>query len=244
MSQDLVMHIGRIVVLLLATQLSSMAVEIEVKSAQYSTYVARGDHNGFPPSSRTNFSFVPISDFYTNSDEYSTVESEADAALFMIFSLAAAAQHQGLPGFAEASVEAQFTFAPVSDVLAQIHLEFFAKGQYFYGGNDVSLFDVTADALMWSYYDQGFGGGNIPWIYDSTRGGIVASLTLPTQLLMTHDYNFKMSSRGASIFPDWNLRLTQMSGLEVPEPTAFSLFVLAGGLLMALRRRQKNLARE
>lgn len=235
MNHNLATRITLLVLLVLLVVSRAEAVEIELKSAQYSTYVARGD-SGFPAAFRTNFAPVPIRDFYTNTDEFSTVEADADAALFTIFTLAGAKQHQNFPGFSEAFVETEFTFAPLSDALAQVHLEFFTKGQYAYGGNDVSLYDITAGILLWNYYDQGFMGGNIVWTFDDLRGGMVASLDLPTQLLASHDYKFKMSSRGTSIFPDFDSRLTQLSGLTVPEPTALSLVLFSGACLFARRR--------
>ncbi len=228
--------------LLSAASIPASAIQIELKSTQYSTYVARGELSGLPFETRTNFSSSPISDLFTCSDVFRPVESQADANLFRIFTLADATQHQIFRGYAKAIVSTEFTFSPTADASTLLDLDFFTTGQYVWGGNEVSLFDITTGTSLWSYYYHGLGGGTIPWAYDESRRGMAASLSLPTELFSSHDYRFRMASWGSSNNPDSDVRTTQVFGLEstsvVPEPSALALTSLATAALLNSRRKR------
>ena len=213
------------------------AIQINLLSESHSTFIQRGELSGNPFESRTNFSYSPLSDRYTSADTYHPVTAQADASLFSIFTRAEAEVHPIYRGYAMASVCTELLFSPQNDVTTGLQMEFFTAGQFAYGGNDVSLFDVTTDSLLWSCHDEGLVLGNIPWVFDESRNGMAAVMDFSTELLASHDYRLVMSSWSSSSVPDSDERLTKIYGfsygLEVPEPTSLTLLSVAGIALIS-----------
>lgn len=221
--------------------LPAAAVQIEIQSSQHTTFITHGTFGGPPFETRTNFSSGPLDDFFTGADPSRTI-AQASSSLFQILTLADV-QSEISQSHAEARTGTEFNFSPLADTVASIQLEFLVTGQLAWGGNAVSLFDLTTGTALWTYFSEGTGSGNIPWLFDPSSGaGLTASLTLPTELLSSHDYRFRMSSWGSSSVPDSDTRLTQVSGFEsvqlVPEPSAFALTALAGIMLANVRRKR------
>lgn len=242
MNRNTIVRIAFVLVGLVAVAPAASAVPFHLKSARYSTYVSRGQLNGQPFETRTNFAFAPIEDAYASTSFPGRLECEADATLLRISTLADAYQHQVYRGHSEARAGTDFVFTPNTDAFAAIKLDFFMAGAYAWGGNEFSLTDVTTGTTLWSFYDQGIGGGKIPWNYfaPGAEAGVTATLTLPTTLSAAHDYRIHMASWGSSSVPDSDYRTMQVSGLElaqVPEPTVGALSLLAAAGLFCRRKQ-------
>jgi len=244
MNRNTIVRIAFVVTTLFTAIQAAPAVQIELKSTQYHTFLARGELDGSPFENRTNYSFTPIGDAYLNPGAPGQVECAADARLFKVYTSAHALEHEIYRGHSEAFASAEFVFKPLADASTALGLSFFMSGQFAWGGNAVSLFDLTTQNTVWSFFDEGIGGGNIPWDYfaPGAEAGVNAAMSVPTQLFSNHEYRFNLSSWGSSSVPDSDLRFAEISGLElttqaVPEPTVGALAVLAAAGMFLRRKR-------
>ena len=221
---------------------------IQLQTISHSTFVLRGElGSGAPFESRTNFTSHPFADYFVSPADPLWEECRADADIFQISTRADARMGEIFRGHSEAFARTQFTFVPKTNSLAPIGLSFSLGGQFAYGGTEVCLTDLTTGTTLWSYYDHGFSGGNIPWNFFETEPGapVTASLNQPTTLLAAHQYQFTMSSWGNSNTPDVDDRHVEICGLDlpeavplpVPEPTVGALTLLAATGMFLRRKR-------
>ena len=245
MKRNTIVRIAFVVATLSVAPLAASAVSIELKSAAYTTTVVHGElGTSVPFESRTNSAAQPLSDYFRGPNDPLWEECRAEANLFQITTRASAEPSGVYRRHSEAYAGSQFTFAPAQDTLAALELNFAMLGQYSWGGNEITLRDLTTGTTLWTYYDNGMLGGNIPWNFfeQSLEAGVTAQLQLPTQLFATHDYQFSMTSWGSSSVPDMDERHVQLSGLElayssVPEPTVGALTLLAAAGMFLRRKR-------
>lgn len=219
---------------------------IQLQSVNHSIFVQRGElGSGAPFESRTNFTAHPVADFLVHPADPLWEECRASANIFQIATRADARMGEIFRGHSEAFAQTQFTFVPEADTFAPITLNFSLAGQFAYGGNEISLTDLTTGTTLWSYYDHGFSGGNIPWNFfgNEPGGPVTASLNPQTALFSAHEYQFTMSSWGNSNTPDVDERHVEICGLDlpevmpVPEPTVAAVTVLAAAGMFLRRKR-------
>lgn len=235
----------RIAVVILAgvaVQHSASALSVNLTSSQYRTSLARGELSGAPFENRTNFGAGPISDAYVSSAPTDWVECEANADLFKVSTSANAVQHEIYRGHSEAFAGIDFNFTPVAAATTTIDLKFFMAGQFAWGGNEACLTDLTTGNILWNFYDQGIGGGNISWDYHLEEVDATANISVVTEFLADHDYRLCLSSWGTSSVPDFDQRTAEVCGLEVavpavPEPTVGAMIAIAATGLFLRRKR-------
>lgn len=220
---------------------TAQAARIDLQSSSFRTSVVRGELSGAPFESRTNNSSHPTADYFKSPDGSGRIESRAEADLFRLATLADAGMRGVYRGHSEAYARMELVFNPEVDAIAAITLNFHMSGEYAWGGNQVTLFDLTTATPVWNYFDQGIGGGNIPWNYfaPNSEEGVSACVTVATELFAAHNYRLLMDSWGSSSVPDSDGRTVTVSGLEVqavPEPSVAALAVLAMGLWRAHRK--------
>ncbi len=220
---------------------------IQLQNVNHSTFVLRGElGSGAPVESRTNFTTHPVADFLVHPADPLWEECRATASIFEIATRADARMGEIFRGHSEAFSQTQFTFVPEADTFAPIRINFSLAGQFAYGGNEICLTDLTTGITLWSYYDHGFSGGNIPWDFFAGEPGgpVTASVHPEATLFAAHEYQFTMSSWGNSNTPDVDERRVEICGLDlpevmpVPEPTTGALTLLAAAGMFL--RRQKS----
>jgi len=225
--------LGRICVLLSATSLSATAASVTVLDSWHVTYVARG----FWRTQELILEWRELESAVAHSDALGVepVNARAEADLLRISAFAAA--DYPLHDNATATAETEFTFAPVTDSLTPININFTGWDRYSSSYGYVRLLDLTANSMLWDYYWDGF-SGTVPWEDrpgETPRG--VASLTLDTMLFETRTYRLSMFVGVGSQDPSSSRVQISVSGLDVPEPT-FSSFLALGAIALIVRRRR------
>jgi hypothetical protein len=224
--------------------ISGQPLYVTVSSAQYMTYVeAKGSPNTtYPEIVRTLTSSSPISDeidqpllvFGAPSTNYAI----ANAGLFEV---------SDQTGWGKANAEAisQIWFSPLGDQTQTLNIQISADGSpsIVWTAGQISLLDLTANSVLWSYSWNAGGSGsvpvgvplgnNIPW--DSLDPSY-ANFSLDTDFFASDQYELTMkvcSNAG----DDSEFAQVQLTGLQVvPEPSIVLLLVLCGTTLAIFRR--------
>jgi len=216
-------------------------MQIEVSSAQFSTFVsATYISNGwFTTVSRPTISPAPTSDdlrvISTAPPPYGGGgESRASSGFFSVEAFSAVYNGHG-----SAVATNQISFSPVTDQTQTLTLLFSSDWRYYYCSGSVDLFDVTANADLWNYSWSGY-HGTVPWVPPGGAGGYgnaKAELDPESTFLSSHTYMLTMIT-GAGSASDLDQAMIQLQGLEVvPEPYFGSLLVIGLGGLFVFRNK-------
>lgn len=213
-----------------------MAAQVSLKDAHHTISVAREvwDLNGLNLESRTTESVLPINDSLLSGAAWINAQAEANLLRISAFAAADYPNHDS----SSASARSEFSFSPEMDTVAPITIDVTGWDHWYFSLGYVTLFDITSGATLWDYNWDG-PSGTLPWVDhagEEPRG--TANLTLGTELLEAHDYRLTMFTSVGSQEPSSPHILVQVSGLIVPEPSAFALIALAGTGLVFARRRQ------
>ncbi len=223
---------------LLAASLSAWSAPVRLNGSFFTTIVSRGvwGTNGLNLESRTNESSAPIVDSLVSQAAWLNSQAETD---FLRISAYAASDYP-LHDTAAASAKAVVNFSPTSTDVVPIFIDVTGRGHWYYSLGSISLFDVTAGAMMWNF-DWDGPSGTLPWVdhgNEEPRG--TASLTMNTALQAAHDYRLTLFSWVSSQEPSSPHIQMQVGGIRVvPEPSPLTLLSLAGLALVAARFRRQ-----
>lgn len=239
--------VSSFVVLVLGTQVSEASpFTVELLSTQYRTHVSTTITSGGIDTSRTTLDDTPLSDSMAAELPLGPVFSaKADAwASADMFDLAV--ETQGRIGQADAEAGSTLTFSSAANAVGSLDISLFGSGQYVYSQGAISLFDVTAGLMSWTYsWSVPNLSGNVPWTIDPFLSLGAASFTAATELLAGHTYTLT-TSVGVHANSDAQRITMQVAGLDptrVPEPGVLSLFGCGAisVVMLAVRRRRGSI---
>ena len=222
-------------VLLATSFFSAWSAPIRLNGSYFTTVVSRRV-NGLGVESRTNESSSPIVDSLVSQGDWLNSRSETD---FLSISSYAASDYP-LHDRATASAKAVVNFSPSSTDVVPIFIDVIGRGHWYFSLGSISLYDVTAGAMLWNF-DWNGTSGTLPWVdHGSVEPRGTASLTMDTALLQTHDYRLTLYSWVNSQEPSSPHIQMQVGGLRVvPEPSVIALMSLTGIALIVARSRRK-----
>src|SRR6185503_8812983 len=132
--------------------------------------------------------------------------------------------------YASAVATFSLLFSPLTDVTADIGLDFGIGIDVVFTGGGARLLDVTANQDVWAY-SWGFNvNGNVPFqlcvVGCTPPYGYIASLALPTDLLASHTYELSLSTDMTANHDAEaaRIRATGLQTQPVPEPSILLLF--------------------
>ena len=231
-------HLAGVCSVWLVASLSAWATPITINSSYFTTIVSRGvwGINGLDLESRTNESSSPIVDSLVSQADWLNSRAETD---FLRISSYAASDYP-IHDTASASAKAVVNFSPSSTDVVPIFVDLVGRGHWYFSMGSISLYDVTAGAMLWNF-DWNGASGTMPWVdHGSVEPRGTASVTTNTALMQAHDYRLTLYSWVNSQEPSSPHIQMQVGGLRVvPEPSAIALVSLAGFGLMVARSRRK-----
>lgn len=235
------------------TTITASPLEVHLLNSHYSTYVFVATDVGWSTGvSRTNFSPVPSNDslHFDYSDPLAptnvgTLGAEATADLFRVSVRSYCHYNQVLlPAYnSTARAHSEISFAPVTSGTATLSFDWHVAQEWFYSEGAVSLFDHTANQMLWNY-DWNFA----QFIPGSSRtlnadGSQHWAYLLETDFDANHTYTLTMREQSWADSDRQQIAF-QMSGLTVvpivPEPATFTLVCLGGAALLAQHRRRRD----
>jgi hypothetical protein len=246
-------------VLLLAVEGQAGPLTIQILQAEYTTTVASQIYNFDTETAieriRTTVSQTPIGDALSITDGVEAV-SAADLFAVDLFTQAFPTDPLAFASFAQASALSMIQFSPTQSGTVPIGLEFVGRDKGFIAStSSVSLFDLSASNLLWSYGT--LAGGSVaplpPWTFSQTpclahcRGDgelftATAMLDVDTLLDATHVYALTLFAQTAAD-KDREFFTTRVSGLRpVPEPSSVLLLTTAsaGFWVRCVRERRRR----
>lgn len=149
--------------------------------------------------------------------------------------------------FAQATATTVLNFAPKSDGMAPLTLDFTGSSLAFYSDGLASLHDRTADLWLFSYaWSCCTFHGNVPW--EPRPGPLIrngATLASTPLLLASHEYELTLMARTYGNLDSQSVAIN-LSGLQAitssaPEPEAYAMVLFGLCVLGLLPRHRENI---